>query len=283
MKNNNAKSSKTTTGGTSLLTPTQFTQEYASGLRTAMPSIKVQIEKDLQLKLTTANGKVGFNFLDNAWNAYLLAPENKEQVMQHTFQAICESSKLLDAPPDKTHILPVLKHKQWLQTIRAHAKASCGVRGVAVVYEPYNDELLIVYAEDTPNDIIYPAPDRLQKLNLSTADLQQLAFRNLRRLMPTPKVQFSDGLLWIRAGGSYDTSLLLLEDFWNETKHDVPGEIVAAIPARDCLVVTGNQDPGRVEVLRRVAQTIEAQAAYPLTSRLFVRRQGRFLPYEPGA
>jgi uncharacterized protein YtpQ (UPF0354 family) len=281
MKNNNVRSSETKSGGQSLLTPTQFTQEYASALRATVPGIQVAIEKDLQLKLTAGNGKVGFNLLDNAWNAYLLAPENKEQVMQNHFRAICESSKLLNALPDRTRIVPVLKHKRWIETIRAQAKADCGVRGVDVVYEPYNDELLIVYAEDTRNNIAYPTPERLQQLHLNSADLQKLACHNLRKLMPAPKVQVSQGLFWIQAGGFYDASLLLLTDFWNELKLDVRGEIVAAIPSRDCLVVADSQDADRVEVLRLAAKIIEAQAVYRLSSRLLVRRQGRFFNYEP--
>jgi uncharacterized protein YtpQ (UPF0354 family) len=281
MKNNNAKSSKTNSGGQSLLTPAEFTEKFASALRATVPGIQVQIEKDWEINYTPANGMVGKARLDNAWKAYLLAPENKEQIMRHHVRTVGESSKLFDAPPDNTRILPVLKHKQWIQNNQSVLKAMSGNNTLGVVYEPYNDELIVVYAEDMPNNILYLTPGRLEKLNLKMADLQNLALHNLRKLLPIPKVEFAEGVCWIRAGGSYDTSLLLLDDFWNHAKLHVRGEIVAAIPARNCLVVTGSQDAKKVQALKRLAQMIEARADYPLTSKLHVRRQGRFLIYEP--
>jgi hypothetical protein len=223
MKNKDYNTSKPGLGGKPLLTASQFTHEFAGALRATAPHLQVRIEKDLELELTARNGTVGFGFLNNVWRDYLCAPGSKEGLMRDYIRTICDSSKLLDSTPDRTRILPVLKHRQWIPNSQSLLKARPGNRVMEVLYESYTEELIIAYAEDTPTGILYPAPERLQKLNLSMAELRQLACNNIREVLPPPKVQLSAGLLWIRAGGLYDASLLLLDDFWNEAGIDVSG------------------------------------------------------------
>jgi len=73
----------------------------------------------------------------------------------------------------------------------------------------------------------------------------------------------------------------LLNDFWRVARLPVAGEIVAAIPARDFLVVSGSQDAEGVEKIRQIAETVASRAPYRLTSKLLVRRDGRFVLFEP--
>jgi hypothetical protein len=51
---------------------------------------------------------------------------------------------------------------------------------------------------------------------------------------------------------------------------------VTAIPARDCLLVTGSADAGGLAKIARMAQGIFAQAPYRISSKLFVFRNGAF-------
>jgi uncharacterized protein YtpQ (UPF0354 family) len=104
-----------------------------------------------------------------------------------------------------------------------------------------------------------------------------LACENLKRLVPDPDIQMQDGIYRIRAGGDYDACLLLLDDFWAEAKLDVKGELVAAVPARDFLLVADSADTEAVARLRAMAKSIASRAPYRLTPKLFVRRDGRFV------
>jgi uncharacterized protein YtpQ (UPF0354 family) len=86
----------------------------------------------------------------------------------------------------------------------------------------------------------------------------------------------------ITADGSYESSLLLLDDLWS--KGDVPakvdGDVVVAIPARDLLFFTGSSNPAGVARLRELAAKYVKQASYRLTAALFVYRDGRFTRFD---
>jgi len=49
-------------------------------------------------------------------------------------------------------------------------------------------------------------------------DLRLLACANLKRILPKPNIQADNGIWRISAGGDYEASLLLLDDFWNDRK-----------------------------------------------------------------
>ena len=53
-----------------VLTPTQFTTEYAEVMRKSAPNLKVNVVRDLELKLTTADGHESTSFLGNAYDTY---------------------------------------------------------------------------------------------------------------------------------------------------------------------------------------------------------------------
>jgi hypothetical protein len=53
-----------------VLTPRQFTREFAEALREASPGLKVSVVKDLELKVTAEDGRDSTSFLDNAYAIY---------------------------------------------------------------------------------------------------------------------------------------------------------------------------------------------------------------------
>ena len=110
--------------------------------------------------------------------------------------------------------------------------------------------------------------------------MRRLSVANLERILPEPEIRNLDGIYQITAGGDHDASLLLLDSLWRPEKIQVNGEIVAAIPARDCLLVTGSADAGGLSKIARVAQEILAQAPYRISSKLFVFRNGAFEAFD---
>jgi uncharacterized protein YtpQ (UPF0354 family) len=181
---------------------------------------------------------------------------------------------------DRARIVPVVKDRAWLAEIRQTAKARGAKDPDHEVFDDLNEDLVIVYAEDTPRNIRYLTPDDLSELGIKKAQLRALAVGNLRNLLP--KIELSKGPLvtMITAGGDYEASLLLLDNLWTSDQLAVEGEIIVAIPARDVLLFTGSKQPGGVAKLRQLASDISQKASYRLTDRLFVYRSGKFQPYE---
>jgi hypothetical protein len=57
---------------------------------------------------------------------------------------------------------------------------------------------------------------------------------------------------------------------------EVRGDYVVAVPARDTLLVTGDDDGEGLRRVRDAVARVYPQAPYRLSNRLFVRRAGKF-------
>jgi len=266
--------------GAALLTGKQFTEEFVALVGEKLPKHAVRIVKELHLRITRSDGQESDGFLNNAYNHYLLAPDNKAEIAQKYSASFLETGGQIDEPTNKDLIVPVMKDKAWLQDFNRSLKAQAGQNVMENVHEVYNEELVIAYAEDSPKSIRYLTPARFAELKMESKDLRKLACTNLERLLPTVDIQMDTGVYRIRAGGDYDATLLLLDSVWENGKLDVRGEIVAAVPARDFLVVTGTEDADGLRTLRAMAVNIAAKAPYRLSAKLFVRRGGTFVPFE---
>ena len=134
----------------------------------------------------------------------------------------------------------------------------------------------MLYAEDTDNNIRYLDEQQIEEAGVPRSELRALAVANLKRLLPEVALQKGDGVLMVTAGGTYEASLLLLDEIWIPNAIAVQGDVVVGIAAGDLLLVTGSQTPGGVDKLRQVVNATAQDANYKLTNTLFVRRNGRF-------
>jgi len=104
---------------------------------------------------------------------------------------------------------------------------------------------------------------------------------NLRRVLPDIELHEGPLVSMLTAGGTYEASLLLLEDLWAGDKPKVDGDYVVAVPSRDVLLITGSRNQEGLAKLRELAEEIATTGSYALTSELFIRRNGAFRRYAP--
>jgi uncharacterized protein YtpQ (UPF0354 family) len=255
----------------------EFTREFVTVLKQKAPGVAVRVMDELDLRVTTGEGEGSQVFLYNAYDAYLQDPAQVEAVFANYALALAQLGVVRDDPVDPERIVPVIKDRLWMREtlarVRAHPKYQAGQEQV---FEPYNEELVIFYAEDLPHGIRYLTSESIQKWGLGRESLRPLAVRNLRALLPEVQVLGAEGLYLITAGGNYEASLLLFETFWRERKLNVQGEYVVALPARDTLLVTGSDDFEGLRRVREAVAQVYPQAPYRLTERLFVRRGEKF-------
>lgn len=134
-------------------------------------------------------------------------------------------------------------------------------------------DLLVFYAFDLDTHYEMVAHRDLSHLGLSADQLHEHALQNLRALRLDVRAHRGDHILMLVAGGNYEATLLLLPEIWESVATMVAGNIVASVPARDILYVTGDADPGNLADLRRWTSAMIEKADKPL-SRVFVRRNG---------
>jgi uncharacterized protein YtpQ (UPF0354 family) len=254
-----------------MLTPPAFTEEFARALARTRPSANVSVAGDLKLTIKETDGLIRNIQLNNAYNEYKLDPQRFGDLVA-TFSAIFSQSASKEAGLDRTRIIPVIKDWQWLDELHNTLKA----KGFAQQHlaDRFNDELVIVYAQDDPNRMRYLTTQ--EDFGLSREELRSLAIANLKRVLPKIEMGRVGDVALMSAGGNYEASLLLIDDIWSSGQIQVNGDIVVAIPTRDTLLVTGSRSRSGLKLVRELTAKFKAQGPYELTDTLFRYRDGRF-------
>ena len=258
------------------MTPSEFTRAFADALKTAEPRLKVILVRDLELKITSADGRNSTSFLNNAYDTYKQDPKAKNEVIKRFVMSGLEAIGSTRDSIDRTRILPVIKDRPWLEETR-QALIGRGAKEVPEhVYEDFSPDLIILYAEDSPKSIRYLSSKDLESAKIERSELRALACSNLKRLLPKIERHGTNGLYMITAGGDYESSLLLLDSIWNDCQKDVSGDVVVALPTRDLLLVTGSHHSQGIEKVKQLVTEASTRGSYRLTQKLFVYRNGRF-------
>jgi uncharacterized protein YtpQ (UPF0354 family) len=265
-----------------LLTTAEFTDAFLGKLKTADAGLAVTRKGDLAL-LVGSDRENGYGvFLDNAYNEYRLAPEKLEEVLDRYVQSTLESEHLTtNAEIELDRIVPVIKDAAYpVEVKKSLIEAGYASGDIDFYYETLNEQLLIFYAIDTERNIRYLGRKEVEALKLAPGELRERAVKNLNQLLPDIEKHGDAGTYMVTAGGNYEASLLRLDSIWSTDNFSVEGEIVVTVPSRDLLLVTGSMDSDGLKRLRKVSDKTVQEASYPLTPQLFVRRAGRWMPFE---
>lgn len=264
-----------------IISKSKFTAEFAEALHKSSPELKVQVVEEMQLKVTSADNHDFTLYLDNAYDQYKQDPKSKYAIFANYVGSFSET--VASAPKseglDRTLIIPVIKDRAWLDETQKALRDRGAKEIPEVIHEDLNSDLIIIYAEDSPQNIRYFTAKDLEKAHIQQEDLRSLACENLKRVIPKIERHGGDGLFMLAAGGSYEASLLLIDSVWDGLKKDVKGDIVIAIPTRDVLIVTGSDDSQGINKMNQIVKEASAQGSYRLTSKLFVHRHGRWVEF----
>ncbi len=266
-----------------IASPAEFTSQIADALRQASPESKIEIVKDLEIRITSVAGGERTAFLDNTYDQYKHYPTTKKDLIQRYVGSVLETigSSTWSETIDRNRIVPIIKDKPWLAETREALVERGAKEAPENVYEEMNPDLVVVYAEDSPKNIRYLTPKDLEKAQIDRKELRALACENLKRILPKIERHGANGTYMFTAGGDYETSLLLFDSIWTDIEKDVHGEIVVAIPTRDVLLVTGSEDRDGLERIKKSVNQFSTQTAYKISSKLFVRRNGTFIEFSP--
>ncbi len=260
------------------MTPAEFTEEVARRVRAAAPEADVRIAGELEFGINATADGGNRAFLDNAYQMYLGASErDRDDLIDRFVRSFAEATKGLERSRDA--IIPIVKDRGWLEEIRESMRRMGNDKVQDNLYEDLNDDLVVVYAIDTPSNIAYLDPDELEGLGVQHDELRALAVRNLRGLLPGIEVHRGELVNMVTADGNYEASLLLFADLWERERDRLRGEPVAAVPARDLLLFVDSANADAIAQLRQLAAKMRAEASYALSDRLFVLREGQWQPF----
>lgn len=205
------------------------------------------------------------------YKKYDASPEMREELISNHIAVLLETFANQEQAFDVAQIYPVLRHKSYLRldTIKfAHA--------------PYNSELVILFAIDSPKSMKFLNETDLEKSGLTLSSLQEAAVKILELKLRSVKLQVGNAVFFLTGGDGYVTSLLLLKDLWNDDKFPVNGKLVAAVPTRDVLIVTGSEDKQGLTTMNGVISDVMETDGYGITEIPFVYEEGQFVRFVTG-
>lgn len=122
----------------------------------------------------------------------------------------------------------------------------------------------------------------LDVLRVNRRALRRAALDNLDVACAELRVDGQPPALMLSFGG-LECSALLADEFWEELRHSVPGELVVGVPARDVVIVTSSLSrPGMEKVRRAVDRVFFAGGQHLLSRDLLVWRDGTWQLITPG-
>ncbi len=264
-----------------LLTAPEFTEAFIAELCSTDDGISVEREGELDIVVLGAQDEELRMFLDNAYKEYRLAPEGMEDVLERYAQSTLETIHTYgDDSIDIDRVVPIIKDAAFpVESRMSLIEAGYDEDKIDSYCEPLNEHLVVLYAVDTERSIKYLGSDDIESLGLEPGELRRRALKNLNAILPEFERHGDSGTYMVTAGGTYEASLLLVDTIWTTENFAVEGDIVVAVPSRDLLLVTGSKDPDGLKRLHDAANETVQNAVYYLTAKLFVRRNGKWLPF----
>jgi uncharacterized protein YtpQ (UPF0354 family) len=245
-----------------------YTEKVAQGLRAKLPQAAVTVTGDFTLSIKGADGLETTLSTRNLHDNYKKDPTNLGAIVEIYAGGLTQSSS---GKLDRARIIPVIKDRPWVESIQR-------TLGYEPLFEDFNKELVVVYAEDSDTRTRYLGAK--EWIGIDRKSLRKLAVANLEKLLPKIEMADIDGLVTVfSAGGDYEASLLLFDHIWSSGQVKVKGDIVVAVPSKDALLVTGSQNRKGLAAMRKLAAEVVADERYRLTDTLFVYRNGRFVRF----
>jgi hypothetical protein len=155
--------------------------------------------------------------------------------------------------------------------------------GDDIVLDEFTEDIWIAYSFGPPYGERLVSWADLDRNGVGRRTLRRGAIQNLGSAMNRIRISGQPPALMLSFGG-LESSVLLIDEFWDDLSRSVPGELVVGVPARDVVIVTGSQSrPGREKARRAVDRVFFAGDPHLLSRDLLVWRQGLWLPFHPAA
>lgn len=181
--------------------------------------------------------------------------------------------------PQRDRLVPRLKHVDF-----AHALDQAGVPAQErPPITPLCGDLVVTYAFDGPERFEMASPALLKQARIKRAEVARLALDNLGRQLPAPGFFEKQGCGIAHTGKGLESTLLLLDAAWAPIEARLKGELLAAVPRRDRLIVCDSANQAATLALHALAAAgyAERRDEHALSAQVMVRRGGTWALYQP--
>jgi uncharacterized protein YtpQ (UPF0354 family) len=241
---------------------------YERVVRERFAGIRTKFLLADQLEVETADKRTFTIHLENLWRQSQGSTEIRSEIVERHLAALENLINQSQQPQvTRENIVPTIKDSEYLALFG---------KNTSVAREHLVADLWIVYAVDLPTAIKTLSISDLHELDITQAELRELAVENMRRLLPEIQQHGSGPWYLLTAGGDYTASLLLLETIWERLQESVEGNVVAAVPSRDVLLFTGDASSEGVQAVRQRVREIHEDGDHVISQTLLRRISGNW-------
>jgi len=145
--------------------------------------------------------------------------------------------------------------------------------GDSPVLRNLDNGLMVAYLVDEGDHFSYVQNRHLTQAGISEAKLHEQALLNLSSVIgPQAEVRKFGSIYIVVAGGTFEASLILCDEFWSSWYSDLAGKgFIATFPARDVLAFGDSGDDDTVGELKELCAKTAGSLDHPLTTTLYRR------------
>lgn len=266
----------------------KFTEHFVRQASTSSDNVKFRVIQPLQVYSKDVNGYELNIFLNNAYSQYTSNPENLKTIIDSHIYSI-KSQHLSLAPQTQNSIFAVIKSSDYLASIENQVlEANLADKDVNFVFEKISEDLYCFYVFDSESGMQMITTKDLEERKIDRKTIHSTAIHNLseyfeknsvniRRLENTGNAR----IFAVSLDESYEASILLLDKYWNKEVFNVEGEIIAFVPARNVVIVTGSEDTEGMHIAAHIAESGFNELGYAISKNGYKYEPGNWMSYKP--
>ena len=253
------------------LTEEKLFWAYEAMLKERYARAEIKAHPPDEFQIILADGRKFTAFVKNLWLSIRnQTTDDRVRSVEYHIRALESAFEIHhEAPPKREDVVPMIKDSVYLEQF-----------GKRLVREHLAADIWVVYGLDLPMSMKTIGESVLQELGIKPDELRPLACENLRRILPEIQHHGTGPWYFVTAGADYVASILLLDEAWENWEETIEGDIVAAVPARDVLLVTGSRSKEGIQSVRQKAREICETGHHVISHTLLRRTSGAWKVFD---
>ena len=265
--------------GNKILSESQFTEKYFKVLSKKYPNVFYEIKEPLVIKAIYGENNEVTHFLDNSYREYKLDIKELDEIIErYTSSSASIYEKDQEIKIDR--IVPIIKPSDYFEQLKSLGDSTKDYKVPELIWEKYNEDLIIIYAEDKEDCIHYFNQEEFELLKIDKNTLFEKSIQNLNNLITKIEKIGENGDFILVADGSYESSLILMQTIWTKENFEVDGDIIIAIPNRDLVIITGSNNKRSIEKLQKNTLESYMNGNHSISTSLYKWQGTKFEKYD---
>lgn len=248
-----------------LLSQNEFAELIIKKLIERIEGVKIISKESLVIVTEYNDQQINYKYF-KCYEDYIKQPDQLDRILTSYINVTRDTHMHLGASVDTSKIFPMIRNKDFLKSVSESEKDF-----EKIIYDQYNDELLIFYVEDRENSIYFIRRPDIVNLNYSVEDLNAKALENFGAEWDV-NISGGEGLYEV-SKAKYAASLILM-NMWETEYMPVTGDPVITIIHPGKIYVTGSQDQANLFKLYDYMRTVKSEVWQNIISdKLFIYRK----------